>query len=82
MNYQHPTIKIETPAPGHFVIIGHAPKTVFIEEVGHVVPHAECYITPEVPSEALIAVLKERGDLPAGDEKPKRAKKATTEGAE
>ena len=61
MNYQHPSIVIETPAPGHFVIRGHKPKNVFIEKIGHVVPLDECYITPEVPSEALIAILEERG---------------------
>lgn len=61
MNYNHPSIVIETPAPGHFVIRGHNPKSVFIDKVGHVVPPDECYITPEVPSEALVAILEERG---------------------
>lgn len=42
------------------MIKGHAPRGVFVEDVGHVVPPEVCYVSPEVPSEALIAILKER----------------------
>lgn len=65
MKYQHPTVQIQSPAPGHFVISGHAPTSVFVEEVGHVVPPSECYVPPQVPSGALIAILEERGDFQA-----------------
>lgn len=64
MKFDHPSIVIESPAPGHFVIRGHNPRPVFIEEVGTVVPPQECYISPEVPTEALLAIVSER--TPAG----------------
>lgn len=60
MKFEHPTIKIEEPAAGHYVILGHNPRSVFIEGEGHVVPPHECYIAPEVPDDALLAVLEDR----------------------
>lgn len=74
MKYEHPTIKIDSPAPGHYVISGHAPKSVFIEDEGHVVPPRECYITPEVPDEALQAVLDARAAVRGEESAPKRGR--------
>lgn len=62
MNFDHPTIVIESPAPGHYLIKGHNPRPVLIEDVGHVVPPGEVYISPEVPTEALLAIIEARGD--------------------
>ena len=62
MKYTHPTIAIDRPAPGHYIISGHAPQPVFVPESGHVVPPRQCYISPEVPSEALQAVLDDRAE--------------------
>lgn len=60
MKYTHPTITIDRPAPGHYIISGHAPQPVFLPDAGHLVPPRQCYISPEVPSDALQAVLDER----------------------
>lgn len=62
MNYHHPTIRIEQPAPGHYVIFGHEPASVLVPDVGHVVPLGQCYIPPELPSEVLLAIIADRGD--------------------
>lgn len=61
LKFEHPTVEIQTPAPGHFVIVGHNPASIMVPDVGHVVPSRECYVSPEVPSDALVAVLNERG---------------------
>jgi hypothetical protein len=58
VKFEHPSIVVEQPAPGHYAIRGHNPGTVFIEGEGHVVPPDVCYITPQVPSELLIAILQ------------------------
>jgi hypothetical protein len=63
INFEHPSIVVEQPAPGHYAIRGHNPGTTFVEGVGHVVPPDTCYITPQVPSELLIAILQDRGQL-------------------
>lgn len=60
MKFNHPTVIIEEPAPGHFVIKGHNPQSVFIEDVGHVVPPGDCFIPKEVPTEALLAIIEAR----------------------
>ena len=65
MKYQHPTISLDQPVPGQYIITGHAPAAYFIEEVGHVVPGQECHITPEIPSELLQAILDERDETGA-----------------
>jgi hypothetical protein len=86
MTYHHPTIRIEQPAPGHYVISGHNPASVLVPETGHVVPLGQCYIPPELPSEVLLAIIADRGDaglaqsgdagerppLQSGDTGPKR----------
>jgi hypothetical protein len=61
MNYEHPSIVIDQPATGHYVIYGHHPQPARNEEGQTVVPLQQCYITPEVPSDALVAILQERG---------------------
>jgi hypothetical protein len=61
MNYEHPSIVIDQPAAGHYVIYGHHPQPARNEEGQTVVPLQQCYISPEVPSDALIAILEERG---------------------
>jgi hypothetical protein len=61
MNYEHPSIVIDQPAAGHYVIYGHHPQPARNEEGQTVVPLQQCYITPEVPSDALMAILQERG---------------------
>lgn len=58
---QHPSVEISEPSPGAFVITGHRPKSVFIEGEGYVVPPSECFISPEVPTSALLHVLEARG---------------------
>ena len=67
MNYHHPSIRVEQPAPGHYVITGHNPASVLVPETGHIVPLAQCYIPPELPSDVLLAIVADRGDLPADD---------------
>ena len=70
MKYTHPKLIIEEPAPGHYVIRGHNPAAVQTDE-GRVVPLDQCYITPEVPSEVLLAILADRGDSgPEGEPGP------------
>ena len=63
IKFNHDKVVIEEPAPGHFLIRGHAPRPVFVEGEGHVVPPETCYVAPEVPSEALLAILEARGDM-------------------
>src|SRR6187402_580029 len=65
MKYEHPTISIERSAPGHYIIRGHAPQPVLTEH-GHLVPPPECYLAPEIPREALLAILEDRGELAGG----------------
>lgn len=76
MNYRHPAITIDQPAPGHYVISGHKPKSVFLPDIGHIVPLSPCYITPEVPTDALLAIIADRdGGAKAAAPAPKRATK-------
>jgi hypothetical protein len=77
MKYDHPNIQIAQPAPGHYVITGHAPASVFVENEGTVVPLTVCYITPEVPADALRAILEDRGEL-AGADAPKSPNRPIT----
>ncbi|SKA88833.1 hypothetical protein SAMN02745166_01493 [Prosthecobacter debontii] len=60
MNYDHPTIKIEEPAPGYLVITGHNPKPFFVADVGHFVPAENCIIPREIPSDLLRAIADAR----------------------
>lgn len=59
MKYEHATIKVTSPAPGHYIISGHAPAT---NSGVHGILE-ECYITPEVPTEILEQVLAERKEV-------------------
>ena len=70
MKITHPKLIIDQPAPGHYVIRGHNPRPVPTDD-GLVVPLDQCYITDEVPSEVLLAILADRGDSgPDGDQGP------------
>lgn len=61
--YEHPSIVVEQPAPGHFVIRGHNPANV-TSAAGQIVPLRECYITEEIPTDLLLAILEDRPDFP------------------
>lgn len=63
MKYDHPNIAIEVPAPGHFIITGYPCKSVLTES-GHVVPPPACYISPEIPTDLLEAIIAERRKSP------------------
>ncbi len=60
MKYEHDTVTINEPAPGHYVIGGFRPKPIFIPKVGHVCPQEELHISPEVPTSALVAIIQAR----------------------
>jgi hypothetical protein len=60
---KHPSIQVETLAPGVHVITGHKPAVVHTEK-GIFTPSEALHITPELPSEVLQAILDERGDTP------------------
>lgn len=62
MKTEHPNLVISTPAPGHFVVSGHNPSSVFIEGEGHVVPMSTCYITPEIPTDVLLRIAATRAE--------------------
>jgi|GEM_PF-3335617 len=61
MKYEHPTIHCETPAPGHYLIHGHAPRPVLLG-TGYLVPPGTVHISPELPSAVLRAILEDRGE--------------------
>lgn len=56
MKYDHPTILVEEPKPGAFIISGHRPAAIFIPDVGHYVPPIECCIPSEIPADLLRAI--------------------------
>jgi hypothetical protein len=58
--FRHPTITIETPAPGHYAIKGVQSPKQYIEGSGWVVAPDTCYVSPGVPDEALKAILADR----------------------
>lgn len=59
MKYANTNIVIESPAPGHFVILGHCPATVQTDN-GLVVPLDVCYIPPEIPTDLLREIINLR----------------------
>jgi hypothetical protein len=59
MNYEHPTITVTSPAPGHFVI-ANLPMCRVSTDEGTVVAPDYCYITPDVPTDLLKAIIAER----------------------
>lgn len=61
MQYNHPSITITQPVPGQYVIQGHSPSSFLIPSEGHVCPPPVVHIGPEVPNEALVAILEARG---------------------
>ena len=72
MKYEHPTIRIDEPLPGHYLISGYHPAAVFVPDVGHIVPLRECYIAPELPTETLRAIIADRE---GGNDKPPKARR-------
>ena len=69
----HGNIVIESPAPGHFVILGHCPASVQTDG-GLVVPLDVCYITPEIPSDVLREIVNLReGGTPSSTVAPEVA---------
>lgn len=56
-----PTIVIEEPAPGVFLITGHNPKNVQTDK-GLLCVERATVITPELPSEVLFSILEKRGE--------------------
>ena len=68
MNDDHPTIKIEEPAPGYLIITGHSPRALFVEGKGHIIPPDTCIIPAEIPTALLRAIADAReGKKPAAD---------------
>lgn len=78
--------RVESPAEGHYVI--HYNARPVLTSAGHLVPPRQVHITPDLPSEVLLRILRERGDLPEAPPKkapPKKApakKAATKKGGE
>ena len=69
-------LEILRPAPGHYVISGHNPRTSILDNGSRVVPPDFTYISPELPSEVLEMILEERSkiDLPPRKTKTKPTK--------
>ncbi len=61
-SYHHPTLAVDSPAEGHYVLTGLPQQSVFIEGEGTVVAPQLCYISPAVPDDFLEAVLRDRAD--------------------
>jgi hypothetical protein len=76
MKFDHPTIEIEQPAPGHYAVSGIPAAQVFIEGTGHVVAPNTLYISPAVPDELLEHILADRRA-----QQPKAAKGARMVGS-
>lgn len=80
-NTENPSVIIEEPSPGSFVIAGHNPQNALNEAGEIIVPIRECYVDSSVPTSALLHIIEER-ELA---EKPKRGrppKQNDGEGAE
>lgn len=59
MKYEHPNLAVSSPAPGHHVISG-LPICRVQTDDGMVVAPDHCYISPNVPTEFLEAVIADR----------------------
>lgn len=57
-------ITLTEPAPGHFVISGHRPPSIFVPDVGHIVPAEECHIPASVPTDLLKRIIDAREPAP------------------
>lgn len=64
MKYDHPTILVEEPKSGTFIISGHRPAAIFIPDVGHYVPPIECCIPSEIPADLLRAIADAKDGKP------------------
>lgn len=81
MQYEHPNIKVEEPAPGHYAVSGIAHSSIFIEGEGHVVAPGNFYISPGVPDSLLEAILEDRRTKRDAEKKaPEVAPPAASEG--
>lgn len=60
IKYPHPSITIQEPGPGFYIISGHQPQKIFIEGRGHLLTPPECIIPPEVPADLLRALADAR----------------------
>ena len=61
MQYDHPTLKVSSPAPGHYVIEG-LPSASTSTEEGRLVHPLTVHIPPALPSDLLLAIVEDRGD--------------------
>ncbi len=61
MDYDHPTLKVSSPAPGHYVIEG-LPSASTSTEEGRLVHPLTVHIPPALPSDLLLAIVEDRGD--------------------
>lgn len=74
-NTENPSVIIEEPSPGSFVISGHNPQNTLNESGEHVIPIRECYVDSSVPTSALLHVLAEREiEADVEQEKPRRGR--------
>lgn len=59
------SIQIDQPSPGHYIISGLRSGSVAVEG-GQLVFPPSCHITPDVPSDVLLQILSDRGDITPG----------------
>jgi hypothetical protein len=59
MKIEHPNLVIESPAAGHYIITGLQSGSTQTEE-GRLVHPTAVHISPEVPSEVLLAIVEDR----------------------
>ncbi len=64
MNTDPTKVVVEEPAPGYFVITGHNPVNVKLEGNRVLCVDHVTVITPELPSEVLLAILEARTGFP------------------
>ncbi len=61
MDYDHPHLKVSSPAPGHYVIEG-LPSASTQTEEGRLVHPSSVHIPPALPSDLLLAIVEDRGE--------------------
>jgi hypothetical protein len=66
MKIEHPNLVIESPAPGHYVIIGLPSGSTQTEE-GRLVHPEVVHITPDVPDDVLLAIIEDRKLAPVAE---------------
>jgi hypothetical protein len=60
MKYQHASITVEQPAPGHYSVNGLPANSYYKEGEGHIVAPNTLYVGPNVPDELLETILADR----------------------